>query len=133
MPTLKVSVDISVSSRVKFRRMIGTCNRCGICCVRLIDWRMAQADPDNPKLIKRGQQACVYLDGKPGVGKTTTCLITSGSVDIETVPAFHKKYYLEECITFPNRDKDGHWGGVGGRPIDIDDVCVFVRAVLTQD
>lgn len=112
--------------------LIGSCNRCGICCERLVEWQMTQVDPENPKR-KAGKLhtgVCVYLDGKAGVGKTTTCLIMSGVIDLETVPAHHKMYYLRECEDYPDKDDPSEWDDLG--PLGVTDVCAF-RKIVVQD
>lgn len=116
MPTLQVAAGISVNAKpYKFSKFLNYCNRCGLCCEMLIEWQMTHADPDDPHgQLHKG--VCVYLDGKAGEGKITSCEITDGTVDIDTIPAHHKMYYLRECAphdgfngTWPNPDDPKHW------------------------
>jgi len=109
---------------------IGTCNRCGICCERLVEWQMTQVDPENPKRLggKLHRKVCVYLDGKAGVGKTTTCSIISGDVDIDTIPEHHRAYHLKECLDYPDKDDSSEWDGSG--PRGVTDVCAFIKIII---
>lgn len=92
---------------------------------------MTHADPDDPRgQFFRGK--CVYLDGNPGHG-ITTCTIRSGGVDIDTIPQFHKDYYNRECLDYPDPEDESEWGGAGGRPRFVDDVCAFLREWVVPD
>ena len=134
MPTLQVEAGISVGSRIAFIAFVPYCNRCGLCCERLITWQMTQKDPDDPKTTPPGlfRGVCVYLDGKPGIGKTTSCEITDGTVNINDIPQYHRDYYNKNCGIFdddptawPNKNDEDDWGTI--RPIGVEDVCSFRR------
>lgn len=135
-------VGIGATVRLRHARFLDTCNRCGICCERLVEWQMTQADPDDPRgQLHRGK--CVYLDGNAGEGKTTSCEIRDGTVDIDTVPAHHKAYYLRECQpradnpnTWPDPDDPAHWpeSGTGTmKPRGVEDTgCSFRKVVIIK-
>lgn len=143
MPNKQVGSSIGIGATVKIRhfRFVNQCNRCGICCTRLIEWQMTQADPDKPKgQLHKGK--CVYLSGQAGEGKTTSCEIRDGTVDIETIPLHHKNYYIRECApfdgyngTWPNPDDPAHWPTTGTivKPLGLEDTgCTFRKVIVTQ-
>ena len=112
---------------------LGSCNRCGLCCEGgFVEWQMTQADPANPK-GKLMKAKCNYLSGNPGTPGATTCDIMDGTVDIDTIPTYHKDFYLRECADYPEPNDESEWGGAGGRPIGVDTVCAFLRQILTPD
>ena len=133
MPTENVDESVSIGATVKFRVRRGTCNRCGLCCEGgFVEWQMTQADPDNPK-GKLGKAKCYYLSGNPGNIGGTSCDIMDGTVDIDTIPQYHKDFFIRECAPYPDANDEKHWGGVGGRPIGVDSLCAFLRQVLVPD
>lgn len=92
---------------------------------------MTQTDPLNPKgqLFK---DKCVYLVGTPGHG-TTSCKIMAGDVDIATIPEFHRNFYNNECIDYPNKNDPTEWSGSGVniKPIvDGRGACAFRRIII---
>lgn len=130
MPKKEVDADVGVGAKVRLRKFIGACNRCGLCCARgMLDWRMTHDDPDN----WHGQQfkrKCVYLKGNPGVGKTTSCKIMTAEVDIDTIPTFHREYYLRECPDYPSPLDPTEWSGDG--PVGVVDVCAFRKFTIVR-
>jgi hypothetical protein len=133
MPDKDVADSISIGATVKFRRRIGTCNRCGLCCEGgFVEWQMTQEDPANPK-GKLMKNKCYYLSGNPGNIGATTCDIMEGDVDIDTIPLYHKEFYLRECEHYPDKEDPKVWGGAGGRPIGVDNLCAFILQILVQD
>ena len=138
-------IGIGATVRLRHARFVDQCNRCGLCCERLVSWQMTQEDPDNPKLLggKLHRKTCFYLDGKAGKGKTTSCKITDGTVDIDTIPEYHKEYYLRECQpradnphTWPDPNDPAHWpvddtGTMKPRGLE-DTGCSFRKVVIIK-
>lgn len=89
-------------SHVRWTR-IGECDQCGECCKTLVStWFMTGYNQESgPR-----STGCIYLSKQPD-GRYN-CLIKTREFNLSELPQQVQKYYLQECLDYPNPDNPAH-------------------------
>lgn len=83
-------------------RREGYCCNCGECCLTLVDtWYMSGYPEDGER--KKG---CIYLEEQDD--GTYLCLIMSRDIEWDSLDDKVKKYFEDNCRTYPNPEDPGH-------------------------